>query len=197
MNVYLYQNNTEKILKNAYIGEVYEYSYDFRNKTLAQIQADGFSVWEWTVKLNANWLASNSSSARVIVNKSLPSLSNAKRITISQTSIVNRTCAVRLNWTWRTYSTGIYLWAYQGIQMVSIANNNTQYSWLSAWTYTQTWVFDLANKVATLSCTWKSEQTKSITDTEISNIITYVNNIEIFVEFDTSYIQAINIVIEY
>ena len=44
----------EHELKNAYIGEVYEYSYDFRNKTLAQIQADG---WNET-KYNSNcWLS--------------------------------------------------------------------------------------------------------------------------------------------
>ena len=42
MNVYIW---TSGELKNAYIGEVYEYSYDFSNKTQATITADWWTFW--------------------------------------------------------------------------------------------------------------------------------------------------------
>ena len=186
----------EKELKNAYIGEVYEYSYDFRNKTLAQIQADGFSVWEWTTKFSSNWIWCNTTN-RIIVNKSFPSLANANKITITQTSIVsNWSCAIALNWTWRSYTTRIYLDSSQNHQQLYIWWTYYMYSWLSAWTYTQTGVFDLVNKTATLSCTWKSDHTETITDTEVSNIRNYLNNIEVYVSNNANYISTFSITVE-
>lgn len=185
-------------LQNAYIGEVYEYSYDFRNKTLSQIQADGFSVWEWTVKLNANGISSNTSNARIIVNHSIQSLNNAKSLTIIQNCILSSwSNSIRLNGTWRTYATWIYMDDTQNQQLLQIGGNNTTYSWISAWTYTQKLVINFESKIATLSCTWKSDQTKTITDTEINNIYNNINNIETYVYGSNCYIKDFSIVIGY
>jgi hypothetical protein len=45
----------EHELKNDYIGEVYEYSYDFRGKSVAKMQSDG-----WNIFLNSNYAIFNS-----------------------------------------------------------------------------------------------------------------------------------------
>jgi predicted membrane-bound spermidine synthase len=48
MNIYLHPSGVKKELKNDYIGKVYEYSYDFRNKTTTQVQNDGWFVYDNT-----------------------------------------------------------------------------------------------------------------------------------------------------
>jgi hypothetical protein len=40
MNIYLHPSGVKKELKNDYIGEVYEYSYDFIGKTTTQLAND-------------------------------------------------------------------------------------------------------------------------------------------------------------
>ena len=56
MNVYIW---TSGVLKNAYIGEVYEYSYDFRNKSSTILTNDWWSVWSWTT-IDSNGITSSS-----------------------------------------------------------------------------------------------------------------------------------------
>ena len=188
----------EHSLKNAYIGEVYDYSYDFRNKTTANLTADWFSVYEWTWKVNSSWLSSNSSNARVIVNKSIQSLLNATKLTITQLCILsNGSVWIRLNWTWRTYATWMYMGTTENYQTLAIAGTANNYSWMSAWTYTQTAIFDFVNKTATLSCTWKSDHTETMTDTQINNIKNNINNIEFYIDRNSSYIQTVNIIVCY
>ena len=107
MNVYLYQNNTEKILKNNYIGEYknrWELSTDFRNYTsLAQLQAlwwtwivtDGsYSIWSFGIKQTTT-----NKYTRIYVNLPIKLTTNNK-ITIEYTgnSASNEALAGRASW---------------------------------------------------------------------------------------------------
>lgn len=170
MNVYIW---TSGVLKNDYIGEVYEYSYDFRNKTLSQVQNDWWTFQEWsgTVAFNSNWVYLRSTSYNLRMRNVKGPWTNANKITMTMTATV---------WTWSatfklstsnnadTNTTSINIDSNRNKQELIIYWNWYSFSWLSSWTYTQKVVLDLVNKTYTLSCTWKSDNTWSITDEQIA-----------------------------
>ena len=170
MNVYI---GTRGELKNAYIGEVYEYSYDFRNKSLSQVQNDWWTLQEWSgaVAFNANWVYLSSKSYNLRMWNVKWPWTNANKIIMTMTATV---------WTWSatfklstsdnadTNTTGINIDSNWNKQVLAIYWTSYTFSWLSSWTYTQKVVLDLLNKTYTLSCTWKTDNTWSITDAQIA-----------------------------
>ena len=78
MNVYIW---TSGVLKNDYIGEVYEYSYDFRGKTKTQLANDWWVLWS-NAACDSNWYYTPD--FNTISKFILPfTLSNANKITFS------------------------------------------------------------------------------------------------------------------
>jgi hypothetical protein len=83
MNVYIW---TSGVLKNAYIGKVFEYSYDFRNKTINQIKADGWTFFynAGNATVNSYWLTVNTNVDIMAKIENLSwKLANVKKITLS------------------------------------------------------------------------------------------------------------------
>ena len=176
MNVYVWTN----ILKNAYIGEVYEYSYDFRGKTISQIKADGWTFFynAGDEAVNSYWLSVTSNfgdSVMAKIENLSWKLTNAKKITIA------------LSWTNPTYYAirySLYRIATSSqrtdITWPRIAYNNlqTHIYWVSTTTsslsltsyHTATTVIDLEAKtwITTLD-TWTT-QNWTLTDTQVSGI---------------------------
>jgi hypothetical protein len=167
-----------KELKNAYIGKVYEYSYDFRNKSITALNNDWWSIPEWQsyVTFDDTWMKLTGQPC--MLKKSLPSwiLSTAKKITLVS-SWHNNWYAARFAlasvvqyWS-STNSTWWYVDTRTGTRIIQLYG--TQYStswWFSTWSYTMKSIIDLENKIATLSITWYSDITQSITDAQITNI---------------------------
>lgn len=179
MWVYIYQSWTEKELKNAYIGEVYEYSYDFRNKSSIILTNDWWTQQSWNIAFNSDGIYLTSSSQNLILSRNLgASLSSAKKIKITQYSKESSTWStiVALS-TWATISqANTWTWPIMdingGYQQYDIYWSVTNATTISSGTYTQSLTLDLVNKTAVLSCTWKTDQTITITDTQITNILT-------------------------
>ena len=164
----------EHSLKNAYIGEYkgLEYSYDFRNKTLAQFTADGWTAYEWTPSFNADGIYGSSWTLRNKITLPL-NLSNAKKITIIE----------NYKWTWSSAWTrswlavvsdmshwnGVYLqWTARGIDLDSTFTQITNSASDATWTFTETLVLDLINKTYTAS--WHWSYTRTLTDAQIASI---------------------------
>lgn len=171
------QINTE--LKNAYIGGVYEYSYDFRGKTKTQVTNDWWSAWTWDSWTScwSNWLyqTSNQSWWRLIRQFNVD-MSNAKKITMSAQIYASNTSSWWCTWSIATSS------ARANNTAVYIGNDakNMQVAWtvttinptLSLNTYKWEYIIDLENKTATVTfLTWSTyTNTISITDSQINTI---------------------------
>lgn len=154
----------------------YEFSYDFRNKTLAQIQADWWTSYDKTPSFDANGMysSSTSSSNDVRVKRLIPWwLSTAKKITIT------------LNYKWNSTVPWVNFWVninsdnssatwtnLQGTYRGVVVDGTTIYSINNAsdasWTYSETLVLDLVNKTYTVS--WHWSYTRSLTDAQITNL---------------------------
>ena len=189
-------------LKNAYIGEVYEYSYDFRGKTTSQIQADGFTNWTWTPQFSSNWIY-NSSSTTLRIKKWWINLTNARKLTMKLNGYFwAGSYAFRVAKITSSNQVSNYSWMY-----FAVSNNQRQLeanswgylvSWLSAWSYTATAEFDFINKTSKLVTSWYSDITYTLTDAEISDIRANTDNIFLYLSNNnsSSYISDINITIE-
>ena len=193
-------------IKKIYVGtqqvrpkDVFEYSYDFRNKTISQIISDWWTTAQWTPTITSNWYSSSNSS-RSRSNFTLPSLSNAKKITLKTTIVFNNSTsawkAVRLFTSSRTNATGYLVSAYWDMQ-VQIGWDSTILSptW-SAWTYNTTAILDLQNATYTFSVTWFSDNTWTITSTQISNIRA-CTVAEVFSEDNKWALSSISLTVEY
>ena len=182
---------TENPLQNAYIGEYtewqYEYSYTFKWKTVAQIQADWFSLLTGTIKVNSNWVTwSSTTDCRIKVD--IPSLANAKKITISWTDVVNTSTIAHnatsfLIWVgsgwgtwaiWMNLQGSTYTWVY-----VSWKFSGTGVHWTVVWRITANWTYkptiiiDLENKIATGILSWFNNSTLALTDAQVAEIRTF------------------------
>lgn len=194
-----------KELKSAYIGEyknTFEYNYDFRNKTLSQIQADGWNYSAWgTPYFNSNWVYG--ADVRLVYDIS-SHISNAKKITIQfSSSVISESWAwvrlaksvtsssrVWLTWPWHNGSSETYMNIYDTVN---------SYSWLSSWAYTFNWVINLAAKTWSLSITWKTTQTWTLTDTQVSNILNNTTKLFVFLAGNSSSaaVSDLKLTIEY
>lgn len=191
MGVYLYPSGTETELKNAYIGEVYEYGYDFRNKSVAICQADWWTFTSTsTVTINSDWLNWGTTATNIYCTPSwlTTALSGANKVTIeimfykgAKPSTANGTNAVLYlawpssytsNWTWPSAwfdVSGNYI-IMQRLLWTTL--NSWTYNSVPVWTYTHTAVIDFVNK--TIKNQYGSIATfnGSLTDAQISTIRT-------------------------
>ena len=172
MNVYVWTNT----MKNAYIWDVYEYSYDFRGKTISQVQADWWNIFEWlsAATINSYWISlTNGQELRAKIDKSWI-LKNAKKITMGMIATLNWYSASRFSYyktatistrewfTWPRYASSWY--------QTTIYSDSTTDSVSLSWTATMTTVLDLDNKTwITTSSKWYS-RSWTLTDEQVSNI---------------------------
>lgn len=167
----------EHPLKNAYIGEYYEYNYDFSNKSVALMQADG-----WTFSSTSNWTFSSdgidcSSQQRAFLT--LDVLSEAKKITIENVYVVSTTSRARgVRFCLSTSELWNPAWHYwSGVENVtridipSYAKSISSYSWTG--TKTCKVVLDLENKTWLLTYTGLSDISQTFNETSVNTIRTY------------------------
>lgn len=202
MNVYI---GTSGELKNAYIGEVYEYSYDFRGKTKTQVTADWWQAWSWDTWTScwSDWLYQSSHNwGGRLIRQFNTNMSNAKRIIFTTQFSMQGNYSWTTRWITTSFSrdnaTSIYL-AYWG------TNSNMQIAWgsnyiapsISSWTYKYEYIVDLENKTATLTfLTWTSfSKTVSITDSQVNTIRNNDAYWMILVD-EYCYLQTVSITIE-
>ncbi len=193
-------------VKRIFVGTnqvypVWRYSYDFRNKSTSQITTDGWSYSAWdTPSFSSYGVRGNS----VRITKDL-SLTNAKRMTLSgYGTLANTAFAV---YAWKTVTSSLreglswpYLSAGSNLWRLAIYDDSTHsFSGISAWSYNFEWVFDFENKTWELSVTWKTTQSWTLTDTEVSNIRNNVTKLFVFVSGtnSSSWLATMSIKIEY
>lgn len=191
----------------------WEYSYDFKGKSTSQINADGWSLipGNFRLQVNSNWI-SWSSSYDCRIAKTIPSLANAKKITISWTFITSTSTATGTSFgigygngygnghvsgtyygTW-TSKPWVYVasrlnWAdIRGTSVGNIAKSTT---------YKPTIIIDLGNKLATSVLSWFSNATLSLTDEQIADIKSNYTQLIPYVSVARSTISDIGIIIEY
>ena len=190
-------------LKNAYIGEVYEYSYDFRGKSTSQITADGRSYSAWATPSFWTYWVYGGSSVRLSYDIS-SHISNAKKIKLDFTTKTSSyswawfrmaktvTSSVRegLTWPWYNNTSEIYM---------NIYDSSNSFSWITSWTYQFTSIIDLEAKTWGLSITWKSDVSWTLTDSQVSNILSNTTKIFVFISSADSnqWISTVSITIGY
>jgi len=193
MGVYLY-------------SDTYEYSYTFKWKTASQIGGER-TTQIWTIAVNTDGLTWTSGSD-VVVTKSIPSLTNAKKIIVTSTilgqSVTNtawNTGIGKGTWWGTGYVTYQVYWSQFNGMKVAIGYNWTDYKWNSVWnatgtTYKPTLIIDLVAKTITWVVSWFSNSTYTLTDAQITDIKTY-EYITCYALLTKSTISDISITIEY
>ena len=192
----------EHSLKNAYIGEVYEYSYDFRNKSTSQITADGWNIAANHIQLWANWISGNSSTEWKV--KKTVNLLWAERCILKTNLYIswwswqrwwispwfaNAQGSFRANWM------GNWPWFWLQLNLVSwTAWSQFNETVALNWQYTSTLEVDLVNNKAsvTLDGVWtitnnNPDLTTFLSEQFLSITVTYWN----------SWVQDIKVTIEY
>lgn len=169
MNVYLYQSWTEKELKNAYIGEVYEYSYDFRGKSTTILTNDGWTNAWSTPSFNSYGMTWST----IRYTKPI-SLSNAKKLVLSYTGTWGSDDEYWFR-VWQTVTSSTRSWltgtlySLNNIYM-NIYGTSQSYSWVSSWYHKVECIMDFTAKTFQIKLDWASFQNGTLTDTQISNI---------------------------
>lgn len=163
MNVYIYSDSPLP----------YEYSYDFRGKTLSQIISDWWTTAQWSPTITSNGYASTTS-GRARSNLTLPSLATAKKITLNANVVFTNSYTysktVRLFTSSRTNATWWLITPWMDTQIQIWWDVIWIWAISSTWTFNTTAVFDLQNATYKFSSTWYSDRTGTLTSTQISNI---------------------------
>lgn len=184
MGIYLYVNWVETELKNAYIWYHYEYSYDFRNKNISQVDADWWT-YSTAPSFDANWMYMSASNTFIGVGNELTyKLTPAKKVTFNFTFVVTSStlysCAYWIassdstpNFSW-IFFTGT-AWSYSHRVQINTTDITSYISTDSTstpnWTYTQKVEYDLENKTYTYS--WTISASWTLTNEQISAIRNY------------------------
>lgn len=190
----------EHELKNAYIGEVYEYSYDFRNKSVAICQADWwvFSTTSWRT-FNSNWITWNSTFWTIMITPSglSTALSNAKKVTLVIDQFKN---ANSNNNRWRDLISSSNSQASGSkadfTTIVTRVNATNIYSGnytIANGEYIVTTIIDLENKKLSINYPWIMSREDSINDTQIAAVKTLS---KLRIQQDTSTIKSVSCTIE-
>ena len=203
MGVYLYPSGTETELKNAYIGGVYEYSYDFVGKTISQIANDW---WQWT-----SWWTNTSDGIyrNSWGNPMYISLAWMHTALATATKVTMKIWVYVTKWTWTrdvacrvwdSWKANAYFWVYFGWQ-----NTDNNFAGTSGWTtYSYTWatvftlIYDLVNKTLSISSTDGNSitpNTYSLTDSYIASV---VNGERIYIQQNWTYskMKSVSLTIE-
>lgn len=201
MWVYLYPSGTETELKNAYIGGVYEYTYDFRNKSTSQITADGWSYSAWSTPSFSSYGIRGDTSR---VTRDL-SLTNAQKITVrGYTTIASsNSFAIYIAKTVTSSLRDGISWAYLSTEdnksRMAIYGTSHDYSWFSSWNYDFERIIDFSTKTWTLAISWKTTQTWTLTDTEVANIRNNTTKLFVYTYSTNSstWLATVKLTIEY
>ena len=177
MNVYIW---TSGVLKNDYIGEVFEYSYDFRGKSVAKMQSDGWNIFlnsNYAI-FNSNWINTNSTNNAIMAKiENLNSIiKNSKKITLSFTGAITNAFSGRLSlFNEATSSTRRWItWPYasnygSSIQTSLYTTDITDSRTVNS-TMKVTTVLDFTAKTWKTTATDGYSRSGTLTDTQISNI---------------------------
>lgn len=167
-------------LKNAYIGGVYEYSYDFRSKTTSQITSDGWTVIQWTPSFSSYWVRNSGSDRMVKMVNNVQwlgtKMTTCKKLIVEFTRYT--TWEAAFSWTLAHYSwgttsngTGIYQDNRLGDIWFSFAwSRIATLSGTVSWTVKFKWEYDLVNKTAEISWNGVSKGTATMTDEAVANV---------------------------
>lgn len=194
---------------------VFEYSYDFRNKSVSQIKSDWWVIkqWESWCTINSSWLQRPTKwqwdANKLKVYYPL-TLTWATYIKFEYVTSLTAQSWANGWWMWiwdssvweiNLYSSIIWTTAswYTNAWSISTRSWSNKYSWAaSTWTWTMTVECDIANKIAYLTKTWQSRISLSITDSDISYILwsnSFMQNI--WHDIGSQYTQSVYIKIEY
>lgn len=179
MGVYLYPSGTETELKNAYIGGLYKYSYDFRNKTISGFAADGWTYDDTKVpSFDSNWIyyteMTSTTSSGIELNYNLAS---AQKITLITSFVITDSTTHLAAWwiapfSWASGSSWIILMNMLGAHtqdiLIGDATVSSTTASVSTWTYTETIVYNLTNHTYTYSGCYPASW--YLTDAQISLI---------------------------
>jgi len=177
-------------LKNAYIGEVYEYSYDFRGKSISTIKNDwwNFILWESSASSTSDWLYWGTTLDKGTILKRetlstiLPTSNKVIMTLLAKTDYANvstrlyrlATSSQRIDITWTSYqvpssrdSSSDYIqWHIYGTATnQSITRSNYANKWV-----TTTCTIDFTNKQMIITDSVWFSKTIALTDTQVNNI---------------------------
>ena len=185
-------------LKNAYIGEVYEYSYDFRNKSSTILSNDGWTnASSGTTTFSSQWIKWSSIRYTKPIN-----LSNASRLTLSCT------------WAWgnddeygfrvwqtvttstRAWLTGVY-YTYNTIWL-SLFSTYQTFSWVASWIHKIDFILDFNAKTFEIKIDWSSFQNWTVTDAQILDIKNNTTVLFAYVSWQGSdyYLETVSLILE-
>ena len=198
-------------LKNDYIGKVYEYSYDFRGKSIATCQSDGWSFSDTsTVTINSDWMncGINPASVYCIPSWLNTSLSTATKITMEM-------MFYKGSKSWNAWTNAVFYISWPSSMSSNWTgwtsgydeNSNYVIGWRVLWTVAYSWnynstpngtyilttVIDLANKTINTKYWSIANLGWSLTDAQISTIRT-LKYLRIYSD-TTAVIKTINVTI--
>ena len=161
------------------VRPVWKFSYDFRNKSVSQIQSDWWVTRDWSYSTGSSWIYTS----RDVVIWFPVDCSNATKITITWTANSARASYWWFNiWLTTTVTTqtsdagfGLYGTANNPSSAVTVYSNWSRSNWndiwvIRPWTYTATVVIDLLNKTISWSVPNIWTSTLSLNNTQVSAI---------------------------
>lgn len=187
---------------------VWEFSYDFRNKTTTQVTND----WWFTYRDTRSWSV-DSNGLHIVwfpwclwkyIDNS--HFQNAKKITVKahvNIQTYSNNAFISKYDSWETLTCWWNIDTRQSFRKINF--NWTEISQTNAsipyWQYDVKMVFDFVNKTATLSLSWFTDVTVSLTDSAITNVKNNVNFIGLRFYNDStsntaSYYRDIHILVE-
>ena len=178
------------------------YEYDFRNKTLAWVQADGWTFPEWTdwVAFDSNWMYKSAMWAKqtlYVIGSSI--LQNANKVTL--TDHQNKwywdiDCILWFTWSTNERISYIYYWNGRSVYNVNWINKRDSYSTLANWYYTQIIEVDFTISKITFTC-WSNIQTFDMSASDITALRTATGINCSTCKSQSNYIPDISITVEY
>lgn len=183
---------------------IYSYSYTFKWKTSSQISND-WSTLIGTINTNSDWVTWTSNS-ELRIKVDIPSLTTAKKITISGTFVVNQNSYNGMSfiiWTWSWWGSGFAGWNAHGSNFHGISTtyyNGTDHFWnvvgyTTIGTYTPTITIDLENKTINETLSWFSNSTNTFTNSDIATIRQF-NQLIVYVYMNKTAVSDVSILIE-
>lgn len=177
----------------------YEYSYDFRNKSIAICQADWwvFSTTSWRT-FNSNWITWNSTFWTIMITPSglSTALSNAKKVTLVIDQFKNSGGSNR----WRdlisssnSQASGSKADSKTIVTRVDATNIYSGNYTISTGEHIVTTIIDLVNKKISIDYEWVMSREDSITDAQVT-VVKWLSKLRI--QQDTPTIKTVSIKIE-
>ena len=194
-------------------------SIDVRWKTLAQIQAEWWTLsnWRWSYTLDSNWITvypqASASQSSVTLYFDLPQdLTANSKITLSATWYC--TAPSGTGYAWWVLSVWIFKtvwnWYYNNQMAACYSNGSSSQAWTTwisidsasigstltrwvGWNINYTAVFDLKTKTAKFNITWPVTWTTSwtLTTAQVNTVLAYKKACIVVEEFSENYMQRL------